>query len=1090
MSSLILFHNTQDFLHRLGLGIAPAPGGITITRHQVGVERSMEYDFELHLHPFVSDLVQRLVNGAIPGLQAGDTEISSQTFFSGYLPSSTRVESQPPQREIDFKSTGSHSVYNWELFFFIPQTIAIHLSKHQRFAEAQRWFHYIFDPTDTSADPSPERFWKLKPFRKSDVKLIEELLLNLSSNADPALRNETAEAIRAWKDEPFSPHAVARTRPVAYMLKTVMAYLDNLIDWGDSLFREETRESINDALQLYILAANLLGKRPMEVPPKGRVTAETYATLRADLDAFSNALRRLEADIPFDAVPEVAPVSSSNSELPTALSLGRTLYFAVPRNDRMLVYWDRVADRLYKIRNSLNLQGVFRQLPLFPPPIDPGLLAAAAAAGVDVAAAIAGAQQPLPLARYTVLAQKATELCQEARTLGNQLLGIMEKIDGEKLTAMRARHERDLLERTEVVRYGQWQEAVKAREGLEKTFANTAQKYTHYERLLGKQAADIKVPGLESLTAEELAALDGFKLTTTEPTTPTRDVPVDIVTGAPGGFQISSHERDELNTLSTTQDLHDAAAALDGIGTFLNLIPMISADGKPFGVGAGVALGGMNLSQLFAGMAGILRGVASRQSYEAGRSAKMAGYARREQEWAFQSNSSAAELNQIYKQWRGAQIREAVTEREWKNHQQQIINSREVENFLVDGTKGGRLTTEAFYTWLKSEVRGLYTRGFDLAYEVAAKAERALQAELGDPTLKFLSNGYRAGREGLLSADKLYGDLKRMELAWLELNARELELTKHVSLLSLSPEALLELRATGRCTVQLPESLFDLEGPGHYFRRIKTVAVSMPCVAGPYLSTGCKLTLNKSEIRISPEPPGGKYDRADGDDARFRDSFGSLESIVTSTGANDSGMFETNLRDDRRLPFEGHGAVSEWTIELPRDVRAFDYDSISDLVLHVRYTARDGGETLARRAAAALQTAIEKAQAIGSTRLFSVRHEFPSEWARFKATKPAAGVKAKLELTLTEEHFPFWRRQLPGKAKVLAAALMARSSKTPGDVSEPNGAKAPLTKWKGDLYRAELQPAAAWVKGLDAKVSLLFDAPVIDDLLLAVTWGK
>ena len=30
----------------------------------------------------------------------------------------------------------------------MPITIAIHLNKNQRYAEAQRWFHYLFDPTD------------------------------------------------------------------------------------------------------------------------------------------------------------------------------------------------------------------------------------------------------------------------------------------------------------------------------------------------------------------------------------------------------------------------------------------------------------------------------------------------------------------------------------------------------------------------------------------------------------------------------------------------------------------------------------------------------------------------------------------------------------------------------------------------------------------------------------------------------------------------------------------------------------------------------------------------------------------------------
>ena len=39
-------------------------------------------------------------------------------------------------------------------------------------------------------------------------------------------------------------------------------YVDNLLDWGDLLFAQFTRESVEEARGLYQLAAQLLGKRP------------------------------------------------------------------------------------------------------------------------------------------------------------------------------------------------------------------------------------------------------------------------------------------------------------------------------------------------------------------------------------------------------------------------------------------------------------------------------------------------------------------------------------------------------------------------------------------------------------------------------------------------------------------------------------------------------------------------------------------------------------------------------------------------------------------------------------------------------------
>lgn len=95
-------------------------------------------------------------------------------------------------------------------------------------------------------------------------------------------------------------------------------------------------------------------------------------------------------------------------------------------------------------------------------------------------------------------------------------------------------------------------------------------------------------------------------------------------------------------------------------------------------------------------------------------------------------------------------------------------------------------------------------------------------------------------------------------------------------------------------------------------------------------------------------------------DPRFRDSSGAIQSIVTSSGQNDSRLFETNLRDERYLPFEGSGAISEWQIQLPKDFRQFDYDTISDVVLHLRYTAREGGEPLKNHAVTELQNALNE----------------------------------------------------------------------------------------------------------------------------------
>ncbi len=1091
-------------------------------KHIVTQERSVSYRFFLHEHPYVKQLSARLIQKSVAGLQAADTDyvqkpdgsfetlpdqsykpvLFADFFQKAYQPDAALVPnttaSPYPVKDLDFTYSGAYAAYNWELFFHVPFTVALHLSKNGRYAEAQRWFHFIFDPTDDSAGPipAPQRFWKVRPFQYTHAAKIEEILMNLSTDADPQLRTATVRSIEAWKDAPFRPHVIARYRQQAYMFKTVMAYLDNLIAWGDSLFRQDTGESINEAMIVYVLAANLLGPRPQAVPQKGTMRPQTYANLRADLDKFGNTLRNLEADGIFDLMPHPSEVAD-NERLAVVRGLGKALYFCTPRNDKLLAYWDTVADRLFKIRNSLNIQGIFRQLPLFEPPIDPALLARATAAGLDVGAVVNGLNQPLPLVRFQLLAQKAAEIVQEVKSLGNALLSAMEKEDGEAMAILRARHERSVLDMVELVKYGQLQEAAKAREGVIKTLQTTVERYTYLERQLRKQPDEI-AKALPVLGDLETDLLQKMKLAAKEPEVALREVGIDIAQdlGDAAGKIMSNFEVEELKKSSLARDLQDIVKVLNLGAQGLSLIPDFKVDLHFWGLGGSTDIsGGSKLSQVARFAANVALAAADRFGHEAGTAAKVGGADKREQDWEHQSNVAAREITQINKQLRAAQIREAVANLELENHRAQMANAQEIEDFLNEegANKRGKTTNKALYTWMKREVKGLYSQAFQMAFDMAKKAERALQHELGDPSLTFIQYGYLAGKEGLLAGERLYLDLKRMELAYLDLNQREYELTKHVSLLQVDPLALLKLRATGRCTVRLPEALFDMDGPGHYFRRIKSVAVSIPCVTGPYAGVNCTLTLLQSSIRTKPTLADGGYARSeDGEDERFDDYFGSLQSVVTSSGQNDSGLFETNLRDERYLPFEYAGVIGEWQLALPADpsqgdLQQFDYDTISDVILHIRYTAREGGALLRTGATKQLKDLQAAGAGLGSVRLFSLRHEFPTAWAAYKAATAVNGVRP-LKITLTDQHYPFWSRPPAGMTnQVLKTELIARAT---GEVkvAKPDGSNPDTAgPFFGALTRVEItqapQPpfAGEWHIGLGGDT--------IQDAWLLVYWG-
>ena len=91
-----------------------------------------------------------------------------------------------------------------------------------------------------------------------------------------------------------------------------------------------------------------------------------------------------------------------------------------------------------------------------------------------------------------------------------------------------------------------------------------------------------------------------------------------------------------------------------------------------WGIGAAITFGGKALSTSMALVADSDRILADKASHEAGKSSRIAGFDRRQLDWTFQSNLAVGEINQIFKQLRAAQLREAVAALELRNHRRQI----------------------------------------------------------------------------------------------------------------------------------------------------------------------------------------------------------------------------------------------------------------------------------------------------------------------------------------------------------------------------------------------------------------------------------
>lgn len=937
--------------------------------------------FRNFYHPLLCMMRKTLYKDGIPALMKRETQLTKTSFnFAEYYKPTALVPGPLPVEDIDFNSDGSYSSYNWELFYHTPMMLATRLSRDQRFEEALVWFHYIFNPTGALEGNPPQKYWVTKPFyqRLSPEYLeqrIDNLLTKIADPGTPEIK-ELEFAIDQWRTKPFMPHVVARFRPVAYQKATLMKYIENLVQWGDNLFRQDTMESITQATQLYILADKLLGPKPRIIPPAVKVPYETYNQLEPKLDAFGNALLEFE-----NLLPDLSVLPHGGDELPPPPITMSSLYFCVPPNDQMLAWWDVIEDRLFKIRNSQNIDGVERVLALFAPPIDPGMLVRAAAAGLDLSVIIAGLNAPLPNYRFNIMSQKATELIQEVRGLGNALLQALEKKDAEALALLRNELEMKLLKSMLDMKKVQLKEAKQQIEVLHRTKAITEERDAYFTSI----------------------------------------------------ERISASEQLNLDKLSEAHDFQMAAQIVQATGAVLGLIPDFGFGGHGFGGSPAVDVtwGGSFLAAAANAATGVLNILSGVACYEANRASILGGFDRRYSDWKLQERLAKLEIKQIEQQIAAAEIRVDITAADIKTQELQIDNNLKTDEFMQE-----KFTNKDLYQWMIGRISAVYFKAYKLAFDVSKKTERCYQHELGN-TDTFLQFGYWDNlKKGLQTADQLFYDLKRMEASYLDVNKREYEVTKHISLSMLDPLALIRLRATGICDFQVPEALFDMDHPGHYFRRIKTVSITLPCIAGPYTSVSAKLSLINNRYRKNTTKAVGftddktAYEEVAGNDDRFVYNIGTIQSIATSSAQNDSGLFELNFRDERYLPFEYTGAVSSWRLELPTGVRLFDYNTIADVIVHLKYTAREGGSTLKTLASNTLQEKLaEIGQELNQTGLhlaLNLRYDMPDEWNQLRKN-------GTVNMQIAKTRLPYFMQAFA--AEIEKVTVLARFKNTPAVVS-------------------------------------------------------
>ena len=187
----------------------------------------------------------------------------------------------------------------------------------------------------------------------------------------------------------------------------------------------------------------------------------------------------------------------------------------------------------------------------------------------------------------------------------------------------------------------------------------------------------------------------------------------------------------------------------------------------------------------------------------------------RQDNWTEAANEAQIQIDQANSQIEAAQFALDIAQQNQALHQEQIDDLQKQIDFL-----NNKFTNDSLYQWMVSSLSTTYFQSYQLAYQLGKQVERCYQFELGVADSSFIQFGYWDSLyKGLLSGETLNADLRRLQAAYLQQNARRYELSRYVSLGILNPAALQQLLVTGACDFTLPESLFDNDYPGHYNRQ-------------------------------------------------------------------------------------------------------------------------------------------------------------------------------------------------------------------------------------------------------------------------------
>lgn len=784
---------------------------------------------------------------------------------------------------------GANGLYFWELFFHLPFLASYRLNREQSHADAESWLRFIFNHTDKTGEGDKPPYWNVVP-------LVSD---------EPAT-GRLVDLVMAASD----PDVIAAAYPVHYRKAIFLHFIRNLIDRGDLAYRQQTPDSLTEAKQWYVHAADLLGP----APDKGQVSQWTPRPLHELALANHPELRAWEREQAGAML--CIPLHGRAARAPRELNP----HFKLPLNETMIQAWRTVATRLYNLRHSLTLDGKPMSLPLFAPPLDPkALQASRSQAGSGSGGAMAG-QVPWPHFRFGVIQERAHRGVDTLITFGNTVQVLIERQERAKQEQL---HQAHLWEMSDFVIAGHTLNIDALEQGkvvLQRMRDTVEVRRQHYLGLYE-----------ENVSAGETASM--------------------VLMGVSKGLALK-------------------AGVAYGVAYGLRILP------NTLNVGAGAIAGMAGGLEVEAGGGGFDAGsishavatglTAASQAADMGSTtlAMTEGFRRRRQEWALQHRLAESELVHLDAQLTATDLQIAAA----RHMKQQAIEERARQKTMLTFLTS-RFTSDTLYQWLLGQLCAVYFQTYDLVLGLCMTAEAACQYETGDYATRFIRpGGWNDTWRGLTVGENLKLDLLRMDSNYLAGRPRELEIARTVSLRTLFgddawQDVLDNLRGkggargssagrngeAGKVTFELSERLFDEDYPGMYLRRLSSIGVSIPAVLGAYQDVKAMLSQTASYVIISPsvDAVASLLDPEATPTDQVKLNLRPGQQIAVSHGVDDAGMFALAFQDERYLPFEGTGAVSAWMLEFPRSASAPQaalLDSLTDIILHVRYTARYGGQ--------------------------------------------------------------------------------------------------------------------------------------------------